>query len=233
MTHACIRGVTLDVDGTLYDFGTMMRAGFPALLFLRRDFLDLFRVRDGMRGLGPLSDFRTEQARRLSELRGISLGEARALVEDMVDRRWPRIFARVKPLRGLRRVLEELARGGLRLGLVSEYPIEPKLSLLGLTDLPFAAKVCCEEVGALKPHPAAFLAAAQRMELPASEILHVGDREDSDVAGARCAGMRAALLARGRHILGTRADFTFSDWDSFLPIFRMHFEAAAAVGSKS
>ncbi|NMB75113.1 MAG: HAD family hydrolase [Myxococcales bacterium] len=233
MTLPCIRGVTLDVDGTLYDFRTMMRAGFPGLLFLRRDFFDLFRVRDGMRGLGPLSDFRAEQARRLSELRGISLGEAQALVEDMVDRRWPRVFARVKPFRGLRHVLEELARAGLRLGLVSEYPIEPKLSLLRLADLPFAAKVCCEEVGALKPHPAAFRAAAERMELPTGEILHVGDREDSDVAGARCAGMRAALLGSGRHILSTRADFTFSDWDSFSPIFRMHFQATGVAGHES
>lgn len=233
MTLPCIRGVTLDVDGTLYDFRTMMRAGFPALLFMRRDFFDLFQVRDGMRGLGPLSDFRTEQARRLSQLRRISLGEARALVEDMVDRRWTRVFARVKPFRGLRRVLEELARGGLRLGLVSEYPIEPKLSLLGLADLPIAAKVCCEEVGALKPHPAAFRAAAERMELPPGEILHVGDREDSDVAGARCAGMRVALLGRGRHIIGTQADFTFSDWESFMQILRMHFRLTGVAGTGS
>lgn len=223
MTLARIRGVTLDVDGTLYDLHAMMRAGMPGLLLVRRDFMDLFRVRDGMRGLPPMPDFRAEQARRLAEARGISLGQARALVEEVVDRRWPEVFRRVRPFSGLRPALEELARRGVRLGLVSEYPIEPKLAHLGLSDLPFAAKVCCEQVGALKPHPAAFLDAASRLGLPAAEILHVGDREDSDVAGAIGAGMRTALLASGRHILETRADFCFSDWDAFGSALTIHF----------
>jgi putative hydrolase of the HAD superfamily len=223
MTRDRIRGVTLDVDGTLYDIGAMMRAGMPGLLWMRRDFLDLFRVRDGMRGLEPVPDFRTEQARRLAAARGISQGEARALVEDLIDRRWPRVFSRVRPFRGLREALEELARLGVRLGLISEYPIEPKLSRLGLADLPFAATVCCEDVGALKPHPASFLRAAAKLELAPAEILHVGDREDSDVAGAQRAGMRSALLGSARPILATRADFTFSDWKAFMPILRMHF----------
>jgi phospholysine phosphohistidine inorganic pyrophosphate phosphatase len=49
-----------------------------------------------------------------------------------------------------------------------------------------------------KPAPAFFLAAAQRVGVPAGEILMVGDDIESDIAGAHSAGMRAALVRTGK-----------------------------------
>jgi HAD superfamily hydrolase (TIGR01509 family) len=49
------------------------------------------------------------------------------------------------------------------------------------------------EAGAWKPDPRIFEAAAERLTIPPSEILHVGDRWDLDVMGARSAGCGAAL----------------------------------------
>jgi phospholysine phosphohistidine inorganic pyrophosphate phosphatase len=49
-----------------------------------------------------------------------------------------------------------------------------------------------------KPAAAFFLAAAQRVGVPAGEILMVGDDIESDIAGAQSAGMRAALVRTGK-----------------------------------
>jgi HAD superfamily hydrolase (TIGR01549 family) len=52
------------------------------------------------------------------------------------------------------------------------------------------------EVGWCKPRPEIFREASRRLDLPAGEILHVGDRWELDVEGARQAGF-GAVLYRG------------------------------------
>ncbi len=52
------------------------------------------------------------------------------------------------------------------------------------------------EVGADKPHPPIFLAALERAGVSAHQAVHVGDQVDTDVVGARSAGMHAVLLER-------------------------------------
>jgi putative hydrolase of the HAD superfamily len=49
------------------------------------------------------------------------------------------------------------------------------------------------EVGRAKPDPGIFLEAARRLDVAPSEVLHVGDRWELDVEGARRAGLGAAL----------------------------------------
>ena len=52
----------------------------------------------------------------------------------------------------------------------------------------------------MKPHPSIFRAALELMQVPAVEAVMVGDSLAHDVAGARAAGMRGILLARGRAV---------------------------------
>jgi phospholysine phosphohistidine inorganic pyrophosphate phosphatase len=49
-----------------------------------------------------------------------------------------------------------------------------------------------------KPEPAFFQAAANRLGVPAGEILMVGDDIESDIGGAQSAGMQAALVRTGK-----------------------------------
>jgi HAD superfamily hydrolase (TIGR01509 family) len=49
------------------------------------------------------------------------------------------------------------------------------------------------DLGRGKPDPTIFLEAARRLGLPPETVLHVGDRWELDVVGARAAGMSAAL----------------------------------------
>ena len=100
-SRRAIELVSLDVDGTLYSIQRMILRHFLTILSLRKSFKTLHRVRDQMRGLEPVADFRAEQARRLGQVMGIDAKRAAALVEDVIDRRWMAVFDRVKPFPGL------------------------------------------------------------------------------------------------------------------------------------
>jgi len=63
----------------------------------------------------------------------------------------------------------------------------------GLLDL-FSAFAFSDEVGRSKPAPEMFLRAAELAGCHADEIVHVGDREHNDIAGAKDAGARAVLI---------------------------------------
>lgn len=212
-----LEAVTLDVDGTLYSIRSMIIRNFFSMLPVLGFFRDLHKVRAGMRGEGPVDDFRAEQARRLADRLGTTPEHAARQVERVIDVHWMRVFKKVRPFKGVRQALQALFEYKLPVGLVSDYPLSQKLDGLGLADLPFAFSINTEDIGALKPHPAAFLEAARRLGVEPAGVLHVGDREDCDVAGALAAGMRAALFCRGRKPSDTRAELVFSDWRRLVP----------------
>jgi len=70
----------------------------------------------------------------------------------------------------------------------------------------------CEAVAVGKPEPQAFAIARERLG-GADPVLAVGDRLDSDVAGAVAAGLDAALVLTG---VATRADL--AAWDGPAPV---------------
>lgn len=90
----------------------------------------------------------------------------------------------------------ELRRRGVRLVFLtnSHRPAAPLQRFFAsrgelLADAVFTS---CE-AGVRKPSPGIFLHAASQLGLAPQEILHVGDRIDSDVLGAWAVGMRSAL----------------------------------------
>jgi len=93
--------------------------------------------------------------------------------------------------------LETLRDIGITLGLISNlnHDLKAYCDELGLTSyMDFA--ITSYEVGAEKPHPPIFLAALDRSRADASEAIHVGDQYESDVLGARGAGITPLLLDR-------------------------------------
>ncbi len=100
-----------------------------------------------------------------------------------------------------------------RLSVVSDTIVSPAgtlrrlLELHGLKDF-FTGFAFSDEVNHAKPHPAIFESAAEQLGVEPSEMLHIGDREDKDVRGAKALGMKAILFvgvrARGRD--GSAAD---------------------------
>ena len=68
----------------------------------------------------------------------------------------------------------------------------------GALAAPFAAACGVTPIVIGKPRPLLFRMASERLGVAAQHCVMVGDRPDTDIAGALCAGMRAALVRTGR-----------------------------------
>jgi HAD superfamily hydrolase (TIGR01509 family) len=97
------------------------------------------------------------------------------------------------PFADTRATLEAVRRGGLKVGVVSNVPMDlrPVFAKHGLDRL-VDSYTHSFEVGAEKPDPAIFLAAAKSLGVKPSGTLMVGDHEVD--AGAERAGMRVFIL---------------------------------------
>lgn len=84
-----------------------------------------------------------------------------------------------------------------RLGFLSNYPcslsIVSSMKNLGIHGF-FDAVVVSADVGYAKPHPAAYAALREQLDLNPAEAVYVGDNWLADVQGAKRAGMRAVLV---------------------------------------
>jgi len=91
---------------------------------------------------------------------------------------------------GVRRLLEEAAQAGLRLGIATTTSAANVRALLtstmGARTPYWQAMVCGDDVPRKKPAPDVYVAALAQLELPASECLAIEDSEN---------GLRAALAA--------------------------------------
>ena len=114
-------------------------------------------------------------------------GMSRALYEGVMD---PRSWV---PYADTRATLEAVRKRGLKVGVVSNVPADlrpvfAKHQLAPLVD----SYTHSFEVGAEKPSPTIFLAAARSLDVKPNETLMVGDHEVD--RGAERAGMRAYVL---------------------------------------
>jgi putative hydrolase of the HAD superfamily len=170
-------------------------------------FRALEQARIGLRAQPDVSDaFARIQAREVGALLGISAAEAEARIEAVVYTRWYRVFPHLRPFAGLQRCLDTFRARGLKLAVLSDFPIRHRLEELGLG--PWDAAFSTEDTGYLKPNPQSFLLLAERLGLPPGDILYVGNSYRYDVAGAHRAGMPAAHLTR-KPVPGTTAALEF------------------------
>lgn len=108
---------------------------------------------------------------------------------------------------GAREALSSLRRE-LPIGLVTDGDVgiqRAKLRALGLSEA-FDVVVLSDAIGRQwrKPHPAPFDAALATLDVAAEDAVYIGDRPDTDVAGAAAAGMRAIRVLTGEY--ASRAD---------------------------
>ena len=127
---------------------------------------------------------------------------------------------RVRPdlVPGVADALKELRRR-FTLVVVSDAIFSPGRALrellagYGLLGV-FSSFVFSDEVGCSKPAPDVFRRAAELSGCRLDEIVHIGDREHNDIAGAKDAGARAVLVtaALDRGSANTRADAVCRDF---------------------
>lgn len=226
--------IAFDLDGTLYP-DSSLRVRLPSFALRNASFLVALgmaraeihaRVAAGSGSAGSaartdedwpgdLAGYRELQAGFAARRWGRSVGEALARAEATVYGELEGYFAEVGLFDGVKDCLSALAARGLRLGVLSDFPPRRKLALLGIEDR-FKAIRCSEESGTLKPARKPFLDLAADLGAAPEEILYVGNSRRYDIAGAKAAGMLAALKVPrlGKHLPRghIRPDLVFSDY---------------------
>ncbi|HUX11984.1 MAG TPA: HAD family hydrolase [Spirochaetia bacterium] len=205
-----IRAVAFDVDGTLYPNRTMYLKSVGFGLRHARLMIAYGRVRRAIRSIRPIEDFRQLQARMLSEELSVTVDEAARLVHSIVYNEWEEIIREVPAYPHIREMILDLRARGIRTGVVSDFPVERKLSFLGLGDL-WDCAFSAEEVKYLKPNREPFEHLAECLVVPVSSTLYVGNSYRYDVLGAKNAGMLCAHIAK-KPERNSVADVTFSDY---------------------
>ncbi len=225
-----LKAVAFDVDGTLYPNYQMFLASVPLFINYPR-FVNAFRrMRRDIRGCETWGDVRKLQAQILSRDLGVSQEDAMKRMERIIYDQWERMFAIIRPFRGLRDVLDFLKRQGYVLAVLSDFPPERKLEFLGVSSY-FDVVLCSDDSGYLKPDPRAFEFLLNRLGLAGEEVLFVGNNYRYDVVGAKGVGMFSAMkvspLKFSAYLKSERnrwemADVIFSSYRHFLEILRYH-----------
>lgn len=202
-----IKAVGFDIDGTLYPNNAMYIKSIP--FFLRKPFLiyHFGIVRKQLRRIPYTGDFREAQAKFLARRLNIKNDEAYDLIEREIYKGWAPYFDRLRLYPDVARVLAAIKAKGLKLGAMSDFPVEDKLKRLGIEGLWHTA-FSSEDTGKLKPYKEPFLHLAAQLGVKAEEVLYVGNNYEYDVIGSKNAGMQAAHLTR-RPVKTGEADFSF------------------------
>jgi putative hydrolase of the HAD superfamily len=108
---------------------------------------------------------------------------------------------------GLIDAITALRQTGVRVCVVSNsegrlHVLFEQLGIAGAFDLLIDSHV----LGVEKPDPAIFHHALKHFGVPTSRALHLGDVVATDIAGARAAGLRAALIDPSDHYAGQHPD---------------------------
>ena len=206
---AGVRAVLFDVDGTLYSQGPLrvLMAAELALEGLRapqqtrrtaRIISTFRRTREELRQEGDASARPLDvlQFERTAERLGIDAVDVERVVDDWMMARPLKYLRRVRRP-GLPALLSLLAERGLRVGAFSDYPVLAKLRALGVANH-FSLGLCAADrpINAFKPHPKGFRHACELWGVAPQEVLYVGDRPETDGAGAAAAGIRCVIVGR-------------------------------------
>ena len=200
--------VLFDVDDTLYDHTFASQAALRAVTqdepsLAETEFQPLLtanmRILETLHpsvveGRMSLDDARVERFRQL--LTRFSGDVERAT--ELADRFAEQYDKNERLVPGVDLLLPWLAKFGIKMGIVSNNTLakqEGKLARLGI-DAHFEDIVVSAEHGVAKPDRRLFDVALKRIASAAADTVHVGDRWDLDVVGARAAGVTPVWFNR-------------------------------------
>jgi putative hydrolase of the HAD superfamily len=197
-----IDAVAFDLDGTLYPNYRFYLRILPFAVKEHRLLRAFGKARAILRATrvgDPLyeQEFYEAQAFLTARLLASDASHAdtaatRRKIETCIYRAWEPVFKNVRLFPHVPETLAALKREGLKLGLLSDFPTERKLMLLGLSEI-WDAALCSEEIGRLKPDPKPFMALAKELGTTPGRMLYVGNSRRYDAIGAAHAGMKTAL----------------------------------------
>ena len=206
-----IKAVLFDVDGTLYPQSYFIWTSIRFML--RHPLLSaVFRqLRHDVRAIGGVEDLHLAQTSLCAGYLRIPAEKAQYLLETHIYGTFMDMLAKAKPYPEAEPLLASLKEAGLKMGVITDYPVGAKVSALGF-DKYWDVTISADTIGHLKPEPDAFLLAAELLKISPEQIIYVGNEYKYDIIGAKRAGMKTAHLAQ-KPVKDSVADITFSNFE--------------------
>lgn len=213
-----IKAVVFDFDGTLYN-----NRRFP-FWFVLADLSEIFIMkkersfRKDMMGI----DLKTKEAfedefyGRLAKVKHCTIESARNWYENDFMNRFISVlekhyFAHDKVVD----VFEHLKSKGFLTAIYSDYPMLPqRMKAIGLPEDLTENCWCAPSMGAFKPASRPMCEIAESLGISCSEILMVGDREDTDGESAFSCGAKFVRIRKNDKDYGA-VNYPFMYWDEF------------------
>jgi phosphoglycolate phosphatase-like HAD superfamily hydrolase len=192
-----VAGLTLDLDGSLVQIGPLKLRMAGSLLRHPRVLLAWPEVVASLRGT-RVADMELAVVEGLHRRLGGSQPALAQATQELFGHRWPALYRHAVVQPSLVALWTRALDLGIPCMIVSDHPTLAKLTTLAthLPDGGGSLSLGAAALGALKPLPDALFAAAATLGVPPSQILHVGDRWDTDGQAAAAAGVRFLHVSR-------------------------------------
>lgn len=201
-----IKAVAFDIDGTLYHEAKFNRLIFSHFVRHIVFFSHFGLVRKELRKKDFYEDFAGTQTEMMAKRMHCSKEEAAQKLDKIVYSGLKKYFTMLEPCDGAIELIRRLKENGLKIGLLSDFPPEQKGDIWGIKQY---CDFCLgsEEIGALKPSSYVFNVLQQKFDVPAENILYIGNNFKYDVLGPKEAGMKAAWFVSSKRLLkGKKAE---------------------------
>ena len=202
-----LKAVLFDVDGTLYPQSFFIRTSLQFFLHHPRLSMAFRNLRRDVRQFGGVEDLHLAQTSLAAGYMRIPAERAQELLERHIYGTYMDMLSKAKPYPKVEPLLADLKNSGLKLGVITDYPTDGKLSALGF-DQYWDVAISADTMGHLKPEPDTFLLASENLKISPEQIIYVGNEYKYDIIGAKRAGMKAAHLAQ-KPVPDSVADLTF------------------------
>jgi len=202
VTALSIRAITLDLDDTLWPFAPIgqhiehslhmwIQAHSPAMAAMYPP-TAMRRLREHITAANPQLQHDLGALRRLTFQQALhNSGSDPELLQSL----WAVFHAARNQVCFYPDALPALQRISQHVPIVALSNGNADLKQIGIADR-FAFQLNAAEFGAAKPDSGIFHAACARLQLPPSQVLHVGDDVELDVRGAMRAGLRGCWINR-------------------------------------
>lgn len=200
-----IKAICLDIDGTLYPRFQMNLRLIPSFFPNIKLGINFNRVRQEYRRTQesekPLSDdrkgFLEKQAKIYLNKENPSKEEIEKVIKK-IDKQfyktWEKTFLSIKGYTNMVNTLKKAKEEGLKIVLLSDFPIAKKVSTLKIQDIVDFA-ISSEETGYLKPSEKPFIYITNYLKFDPKSCIYVGDSYNKDIIGAKKIDMNTLYLA--------------------------------------
>ncbi len=196
-----IKAVVFDLDNTLVDFMKMKeRAIEEAIPAMIDSGLNLSKEEAGkiIDGIYKEQGIEYQQVFDLFLQRLLNKIDYKILSAGIVAYRRGREAALI-PYPHVYPTLNKLMKMGIKMGILSDAPVKEawlRLAYLNFHHI-FDVVVTFEDTKIRKPAPAPFQMILKQLQIPANEVLMVGDWVERDIVGAANVGMKTAFAKYG------------------------------------